>query len=209
MIEGPNGAGKSSLLRTIGGLWPLCGGKLTKPAGTKVLCYVPQVPYFFHGPLCDQVTYPDEPLSLDSSPELVAKFDALVAAVGLSHIVAREGGWGATKEWPDMLSGGEKQRLAFARLLYHRPRYAFLDEATAAISTEIEEGLMQACHDAGITMISVAHRKTLRAFHAQALVLEGDDKGSWHLDDLGPSTLNGAGATPTPAATATTTSSNE
>ena len=88
-----------------------------------------------------------------------------------------------------MLSGGEKQRLAFARLLYHRPRFAFLDEATAAISTEIEEALMQACHDAGITMISVAHRKTLRDFHAQALVLEGDGKGSWHLDDLGPSTL--------------------
>ena len=99
MIEGPNGAGKSSLLRTIGGLWPLCGGKLTKPGGPKVLCYVPQVPYFFHGPLCDQVTYPDEPISMDSNPELVAKFDALVAAVGLSHIVAREGGWGTTKEW--------------------------------------------------------------------------------------------------------------
>lgn len=141
------------------------------------------------GPLCDQVTYPDEPTSLDSSPELVAKFDALVAAVGLTHIVAREGGWGASKDWPDMLSGGEKQRLAFARLLYHRPKFAFLDEATAAISTEIEGALMQACHDAGITMISVAHRKTLRDFHAQALVLHGDGKGGWHSENLGPSTL--------------------
>ncbi len=98
-------AGKSSLFRVLGGLWPLCSGTLTKPAHDK-LFYIPQKPYMCVGTLRDQITYP---LSIKTS-EQDAQLNQLMELVQLTYLVEREG-WSAVKDWGDVLSGGEKQRV--------------------------------------------------------------------------------------------------
>ena len=90
----------------------------------------------------------------------------------------------AHAEWDDVLSGGERQRVGFARLFYAAPKFAILDESTAAINPDEEGKLYAACVDAGITLISIAHRLELRAFHQQELVLKGDGTGAWELRQL-------------------------
>ena len=108
-----------------------------------------------------------------------------MAQVGLSYLAKREGGWGATRtDWIGHLSGGEKQRLAIARLLYHRPAFAALDEATSAVSSDIETTLVARLAAAGVTLLSVSHRPTLRRFHAKALRLDG--QGGWSIEDIEP-----------------------
>ena len=121
LISGPNGSGKSSLFRVLGGLWPVCSGTLTKPAQDK-LFYIPQQPYLAPGTLRDQVTYP---LSLKNDSQ-DAHLMELMGMVNLEYLVQRENGWDSEKEWADVLSGGEKQRVAMARLFYHKPAFGIL-----------------------------------------------------------------------------------
>ena len=121
LISGPNGSGKSSLFRVLGGLWPVCSGTLTKPEQNK-LFYIPQQPYLAPGTLRNQVTYP---LSLGHSQE-DDQLRQLMSMVNLEYLIEREGGWDSEREWADVLSGGEKQRVAMARLFYHRPAFGIL-----------------------------------------------------------------------------------
>ena len=95
--------------------------------------------------------------------------------VRLSHVVAREtDGWNARNDWADVLSGGEKQRMAMARLIYHKPLYAILDECTSAVSVDVEGHLYEYMKQQGITLITVSHRDTLWKYHDYLLRFYGD-----------------------------------
>jgi len=85
----------------------------------------------------------------------------LLKQVRLEYIVGREGGWDKDNDWNDVLSGGEKQRMAMGRLIYHKPTYAILDECTSAVSMDVEGHLYSYMKEQGITLITVSHRDTL------------------------------------------------
>ena len=99
--------------------------------------------------------------------------------MNLPDLAARCGGLDVDADWGKILSLGEQQRIAFARVLLSKPRYVILDEATSALDSKNEESLYQQLHDSGATLISVSHRPNVARFHTQVLELCGD--GSWHI----------------------------
>eukprot|EP01096_Ripella_sp_DP13-Kostka_P015549 TRINITY_DN7348_c0_g1_i1.p1 TRINITY_DN7348_c0_g1~~TRINITY_DN7348_c0_g1_i1.p1 ORF type:complete len:727 (+),score=355.64 TRINITY_DN7348_c0_g1_i1:147-2327(+) len=177
LISGPNGSGKSSLFRVLGGLWPLCSGRLTKPDKDQ-LFYIPQQPYLAPGTLRDQVTYPKSFSSMTSEQE--AHLNHLMELVDLSYLVERDAsGWDVKQEWADVLSGGEKQRIAMARLFYHRPAFGILDECTSAVSVDVESKLYETCKRLSITIFTVSHRPKLRHHHDYELSFDGEGGWQW------------------------------
>mmetsp|Transcript_15281 Transcript_15281/g.16987 ORF Transcript_15281/g.16987 Transcript_15281/m.16987 type:complete len:422 (-) Transcript_15281:96-1361(-) len=175
IIRGPNGCGKSSLFRTLGELWPLWGGTMTKPAKTK-LFYVPQRPYLALGTLRDQIIYPHSKSDMTCTDADLAH---LMKEVHLEYLIDREG-WDSVHDWKDLLSGGEKQRVAMARLFYHKPQFAILDECTSAVSIDVEGFLYTHCRELGITLFTVSHRDTLWKYHEKVLAMDG--KGGYKFD---------------------------
>jgi len=129
--------------------------------------------------LRDQLIYPDS--KEDQFAKNITEDDLceLLRQVRLEYLVAREGGWDAENDWNDVLSGGEKQRMAMGRLIYHKPKYAILDECTSAVSVDVEGHLYTHMKSQGITMITVSHRDTLWKYHDYLLKFEGDKKYSF------------------------------
>jgi putative ATP-binding cassette transporter len=164
LVTGPSGSGKSTLFRAVAGIWPFGSGRVIVPEGAKVML-VPQRPYFPLATLAAAVGYPAQAGTFDDGR--VA--EALVA-VGLPELVAR---LGEEAHWNRMLSLGEQQRLAIARVLLHAPDYLFLDEATASLDEAAEAALYRLLQDRlkGTAIISIGHRSTLGAFHGRRVEL--------------------------------------
>jgi putative ATP-binding cassette transporter len=177
LIAGDSGSGKSTLVRAIAGLWPWGGGTITVKSGARMFL-LPQRPYVPIGTLRRAATYPDPPESRELE-EVVEAF----RQVGLEHLIERLGEEEAP--WDQTLSGGEKQRLAFARILLHKPDILVLDEATAALDPASQIKLMELMvGQPDMTLLSVGHRPELEAFHTRKIVLEKRPEGAKLVRDI-------------------------
>jgi len=173
LIVGASGCGKSSLLRAIAGLWRSGSGRIIRPEAGEML-FLPQRPYMLLSSLRSQLLYPH--LDMKISDE---ELQALLERVNLPDLASRFGGLDTELDWAKVLSVGEQQRVAFARVLIAAPRYVILDEATSALDIANEDNLYKELAASGTTMVSVGHRPTILKYHPQVLELTGD--GSWKL----------------------------
>jgi len=167
LVSGPSGAGKSTLFRALAGIWPYWKGRISLPKGARLL-FLPQKPYLPIGTLKHAVSYPEDPARF-SADEIGAALDA----VGLPQIVSD---LERSENWALVLSGGEQQRLAFARALLYKPDWLFLDEATASLPEDAQDALYALLKQKlpQTTLVSIAHRASLAARHARQLRWQGD-----------------------------------
>ena len=173
LVVGPSGCGKTSFLRLVSGLWAPAAGEVQRPPLSELL-FIPQKPYMILGSLREQLCYPQEPHRF-SDEHLRSVLDE----VRLGALVQRYPDFDIKQDWPRLLSLGEQQRLAFARLLLNSPRFVVLDEATSALDVATEKHLYQLLSQREMAFMSVGHRPSLKSFHN--LVLELDGQGGWKL----------------------------
>lgn len=173
LVVGPSGCGKTSLLRLVSGLWPSKSGEVHRPPLGELM-FIPQKPYMLLGSLREQLCYP-----LDQERFSDAQLRNVLEEVNLAGMVKRYPNLGIQQDWPRLLSLGEQQRLAFARLLLNSPQFAVLDEATSALDVATEKRLYGLLAQREMAFISVGHRPTLSAFHNTVLQLDG--RGGWSL----------------------------
>lgn len=172
-MVGPNGCGKSSLFRILGGLWPVYGGTVKKPPFSQIF-YIPQRPYLSRGSLRQQITYPDSLRQVRARGVTDAELLKILTILGLEHLPdLYDEGWDAEAEWRDVLSGGLQQRVAMARLFYHKPKYAILDECTSSVTLETEKVMYDTAKELGVTLMTVSHRRSLWKYHSRILQFDG------------------------------------
>jgi putative ATP-binding cassette transporter len=162
LVTGPSGAGKSTFFRALAGIWPYWKGRIRMPGGARVL-FLPQKPYLPLGTLKHAVSYPEHESRFPDEEVKQA-----LEAVGLAHKAAD---LEKAENWAQVLSGGEQQRLAFARALLNRPDWLFLDEATASLPEDAQAALYRLLKQKlpGTTLVSIGHRASLAEFHARRL----------------------------------------
>jgi putative ATP-binding cassette transporter len=176
LVEGESGTGKSTLVRAISGLWPWGSGEILLQQGARIFL-MPKRTYVPLGTLRRATSYPSSP---DEIADEIVK-EAL-EQVGLGYFVPR---LDVDSHWEHSLSGGEKQRLAFARLLIHRPDIVIMDEATSALDPSSQEHLMNRVIEQlpEATVISVGHRPELEKFHDRKILLEYHADGARLVSD--------------------------
>ncbi|WAI86124.1 MULTISPECIES: ABC transporter ATP-binding protein/permease [Achromobacter] len=177
LIKGPSGSGKTTLLRALAGLWPYAQGHVRRPEGTSAL-FLSQRPYLPLGDLRSAVAYPGQALPQDE-----ARVADALRLVNLGHLSQR---LDEVADWSRILSIGEQQRVAFARVLFNRPAIVFLDEATSATDEGLEHMLYGLLRSAlpECMLVSVGHRSTLDPFHTHRLALDG--AGGWTTGPIAP-----------------------
>jgi len=176
LLTGRSGAGKSTLFRAFAGIWPFGGGRVQRGAGTSL--FLPQRPYFPLGTLRHAIAYPNEASQYDDAEMRTALEDA-----GVSHLIPR---LDDEDNWSLRLSGGEQQRLALARALLAKPDWLFLDEATASLDPESETALYEAVRLRlpNTTVVSIAHRPAVAAWHDRHLVVQRGPDGSGRVVEV-------------------------
>lgn len=189
LVMGPSGSGKSTLFRAISGLWRFGDGKINLPANARAM-FLPQKPYMPLGKLVEALTYPEAAsnFSIDACEQALHD-------VGLSHFIPR---LDEVQNWSQILSGGEQQRLSFARALLKKPDWLFLDEATAALDPSLETMLYENLHKRlpNITILGIAHREHLLKYHDRVFRLELEKGKAANLTErmIEPVPVNGSGA---------------
>lgn len=179
LVSGPSGIGKSTLFRALAGIWPFGAGRVSLPAGARTL-FLPQRPYLPLGTLREVVCYPAGTAGFDDTA-----IRAVLTDCGLAHFADE---LDVAQRWSQRLSPGEQQRLAFARVLLNRPDWVFLDEATSALDEDLEQRLYGLLRERlpQTTLVSIAHRPTVAAFHGRRLRLTPGAGGAQvGLEDLG------------------------
>jgi putative ATP-binding cassette transporter len=177
LVAGESGSGKSTLVRAIAGLWPWGGGSVNFHPDRR-LFMLPQKPYVPSGTLRRAVAYPGA-----AEDWTVKEIGEALDKVGLKHLIEKIE---EDAPWDQTLSGGEKQRLAFARLFLHNPDIIVLDEATSALDAKSQDRMMELLTKTlpKATVVSVAHRAELEAFHSRKIVLERRKGGAKLVSDI-------------------------
>jgi putative ATP-binding cassette transporter len=177
VVKGESGSGKTTLLRSLAELWPFTTGTLTRPCGPNETMFLSQMPYVPLGDLRAVVTYPLEEGDIDDET-----LKRTLEKVALPHLVAR---LNEVEDWAKVLSPGEQQRIAFARVLLTKPKAVFFDESTSAL----DEGLEFLVYNHVRTelpdtiLVSVSHRKAVEQHHTHELELLGG--GEWRFGRVG------------------------
>ena len=173
LVVGPSGCGKTSFLRLVSGLWPVAAGEVERPPVGELM-FIPQKPYMLLGSLREQLCYPQPPDRFGDE-----QLRHVLEQVRLPELVQRYPDLDIKQDWPRLLSLGEQQRLAFARLLLNAPRFVVLDEATSALDVGTEKWLYELLVQRDLAFVSVGHRPTLVDYHDTVLELDGT--GGWRL----------------------------
>lgn len=176
VITGPSGSGKTTLLGSLAGMWPHATGTVRFPVRERDVMFVAQLPYIPLGDLRAVTSYPRSDGEVDA-----ALVQRALLKVALPHLVIRIN---EVKDWSKVLSVGEQQRIAFARILLNEPRVVFLDESTSAMDEGLELMLYRLLRDElpQTIVVSVSHRDTVEQHHDRQLALLGS--GGWRLDPV-------------------------
>jgi vitamin B12/bleomycin/antimicrobial peptide transport system ATP-binding/permease protein len=177
VVTGRSGSGKTTLLRSLAGLWPFTSGTVRYPDGENETMFLSQLPYMPLGDLRTVVSYPAAAGDFDD-----ASIRGSLDTVAMGHLETR---LDEVQDWAKVLSPGEQQRIAFARVLLNRPKAVFLDESTSALDEGQEFTLYRSLRTRlpDCIVVSVSHRPAIEQHHNQHLQLLGD--GEWRLGPVG------------------------
>jgi putative ATP-binding cassette transporter len=173
VVTGRSGAGKTTLLRSLAQMWPYTTGTVHRPTDEHQTMFLSQMPYVPLGDLRTVLSYPARSGQIPDRD-----LQRMLVKVALPHLTNR---LNEEEDWAKVLSPGEQQRVAFARILLTKPRVALLDEATSAL----DEGLEFVVYDLvrselpDTIVVSVSHRPTVDRYHDRQLELLGE--GAWRL----------------------------